>query len=352
MRRIFPALLALLTLLPFTGARAAVRLEFLTEAEIASDFRFGKTRVGGLSGLVKNPVTGTWFAVSDDRGRIDEPRFYEIDLNLTKEKSGWNLKVDWKKVHFIRKKGEKRWKGEILDPEGITVLPWGNFLISSEGDNNRRPRNEPVLLDVKADGTWARNFALPDECLPERSGEQTKGILNNKGPEGLAASEDGRSIFVALEGPLMQDREKRPRQARLIEYGMPEAWVIRPKSTFFYPVEPFSADALVGENGVVEVLSLGDRDLLVLERALEASAKGLRFEVKLFQVRLGEPDSLLKKEPVLDLKTVREKLTNFEAMAWGPELPDGRKTLVVLSDNNFQKGEATRFWVFAVGTEK
>ena len=41
---------------------------FQGSTEIPSFFEFGGTVVGGLSGIVYNPLTGTYFAVSDDRG--------------------------------------------------------------------------------------------------------------------------------------------------------------------------------------------------------------------------------------------------------------------------------------------
>ncbi|MNY73200.1 hypothetical protein D3C86_2119330 [compost metagenome] len=53
-----------------------------------------------------------------------------------------------------------------------------------------------------------------------------------------------------------------------------------------------------------------------------------------------------------DLKNVRKKtVENFEALAWGPNLPDGKKTLLIMTDNNFNKSQKMQLVVFAVEGE-
>lgn len=347
-------LILILILILFCGwqARAAVVLQFLAKTSLPSDFKFKKTRVGGISGLVYEPERKIWIAVSDDRGRVQEPRFYEFDFKVSGKNGDWKLEAVPKDVFFLHPKDEKRWKKNVLDLEGVTLLPWGNYLISSEGDNNQKPRVMPTLLDVKPNGTWVRDFSLPEECLPESAGQQAKGIQNNRGPEGLTSSEDSRRIFVAIESPLLQDRATHANQIRIIQYEMPEAWIIKPTAHFFYPVEAAAPEAILSERGVSDLFWLKEGELLVMERALEVSTKSFGYDVKLFQTKLGEPGSVLKKEQVLDFKIVHERVSNFEALAWGPALSDGRKTLLVASDNNFQKGESTEFWLFAFEAEK
>jgi hypothetical protein len=39
---------------------------------------------------------------------------------------------------------------------------------------------------------------------------------------------------------------------------------------------------------------------------------------------------------------------NLEGMTFGPRLPDGRYSLIVVSDNNFNPGQTTQFIVVAV----
>jgi hypothetical protein len=40
-------------------------------------------------------------------------------------------------------------------------------------------------------------------------------------------------------------------------------------------------------------------------------------------------------------------IDNIEGMTFGPPLPDGRQTLIIVSDNNFSPGQFTQFIVLA-----
>ena len=54
----------------------------------------------------------------------------------------------------------------------------------------------------------------------------------------------------------------------------------------------------------------------------------------------------------VDLKGRKDKkVQNFESLSWGPKLSDGRRSLLVMSDNNFSKKEITELVVFAVEGE-
>ena len=41
-------------------------------------------------------------------------------------------------------------------------------------------------------------------------------------------------------------------------------------------------------------------------------------------------------------------LDNFEGMTFGPRLPDGRATVLVVSDDNFRESQRTWFLLFAI----
>lgn len=56
---------------------------FLGEQRLPHKMEFGGTVVGGLSGLDRDPLTGTWYLISDDRWRYNPARFYtgRLDIN-------------------------------------------------------------------------------------------------------------------------------------------------------------------------------------------------------------------------------------------------------------------------------
>ena len=55
-----------------------------------------------------------------------------------------------------------------------------------------------------------------------------------------------------------------------------------------------------------------------------------------------------EKTLLLDLRTLGIPLDNVEGMTLGPRLPDGRQSLVLVSDNNFAAAQFTQFLLFAL----
>jgi hypothetical protein len=56
-----------------------------------------------------------------------------------------------------------------------------------------------------------------------------------------------------------------------------------------------------------------------------------------------------QKTLLFDLDTLGIPLDNVEGMTLGPTLPDGRRALVLVSDNNFATSQFTQFLLFALG---
>ena len=54
-----------------------------------------------------------------------------------------------------------------------------------------------------------------------------------------------------------------------------------------------------------------------------------------------------QKSLLLDLDELGIPLDNVEGMTFGPNLPDGRRSLILVSDNNFSPAAFTQFLLFA-----
>lgn len=337
---------------------SAETLKKVASFEVTEGQVFEKTKVGGLSGLVFDPIENNWVAVSDDRGRINEPRFYRLDIQSQP------FAVQFKGVSFVHpSKKVDSWSKSIMDLEGVAPLPWGNFLISSEGDLNQKPRVNPSLFDVKPNGTVIRQFDLPKDFLPEPTGHQSKGIQNNRGPEGLTASADQKTLWVAMEDATYQEmlkleKEKKKsdeRKIAIVQYEMQEAWIIKPTKNFWYQPTSQQKERTIEVRGISEILWRHDHVIWVMERALEVSVSGMNHSVQIYEVDLDQVDKnqLLTKKLIFNANTVGNKsgvdskyeIPNFEGMAPGPMLKDGRQTVVLVSDNNFQKSVPTTFWL-------
>jgi hypothetical protein len=100
-----------------------------------------------------------------------------------------------------------------------------------------------------------------------------------------------------------------------------------------------------------------------MERSFSVGAPGTGNTIKLYTVELagaknvvareslaGQLDRIrpVRKELLLDLDVLGIPLDNVEGMAFGPDLPDGRRTLVLVSDNNFAPAQFTQFLLFAL----
>ncbi len=117
-----------------------------------------------------------------------------------------------------------------------------------------------------------------------------------------------------------------------------------------------------GENGVADILALSESSLVVIERAASLPAA---IAVRLYHADFGPATDVLGGMPSLtgqpiappmvkslavDLNTVGglEPLDNIEGITLGPVLPDGRQSVVLVSDDNFQPFEVTQFLAFAL----
>ena len=119
------------------------------------------------------------------------------------------------------------------------------------------------------------------------------------------------------------------------------------------PLAPDPANDFA-DNGVSEILALTETSLLVLERSY---AVGRGNTVRLYEASTEQASDVLgmaslkggrfapaTKRLVLDFAALGlPKIDNLEGMSWGPVLPNGNRTLVLVSDDNFSPEQVTQF---------
>lgn len=340
---------------PTASRNPALRL--IGETRLPHRLRFQDTTVGGLSGLDYDPARDLWYAISDDR---TAPRFYTLRLPVTAEGIG---PVELLSVQTLQ-------PNDRPDPESIRWrAATGTLLWSGEGNVARG--QPPTLRESSTDGTTLRSFALPPHFAIDPAGHS--GPRDNLGFEGLALTPDGRGAWAAMENALHQDGPiprvgavGGPCRFTLFDLASGQAIAQRAYVPEAIPQAP-RLPLTYADNGVSEILMLNAQTMLVLERAYMA---GVGNALRLFRVDLASgSDTLalpalqgatftpLRKTLVADLSAYLgpglAKLDNTECLAWGPMLPaaDGqspRRTLVLLSDDNFNPLQATQFVAFAV----
>lgn len=320
--------------------------------------------IGGLSGLAWDAHTDLWYALSDDRGRHGPVRCHV--LRLPGLAQGQALVPEWLQTITLQDASGRPFARGAVDPEGLALRRdaasgAATLLWCSEGDIRRRIA--PAIYESALDGRLLRELPLPP--LLREIGAPGRGPRNNDTLEGVALTPDGRHLWAAMEGALVQDAPAglapdAPHPCRLTRFNLASGSAERQVA---YRPEPLPADPLMPQgprvNGIADLLVADDERLWVLERAFSPTS-GL--SVRLYEAELrGATDTLaidslrhtrhtpVHKRLLLDLRQAGlPALDNLEAMAWGPAGPNGRPTLVLASDDNFNPLQITQFIAFEV----
>ncbi|MEV8632401.1 esterase-like activity of phytase family protein [Streptosporangium sp. NPDC051023] len=355
---------------PSTAAAASsgdLRItRFLGEQQLPHKMQFEGTTVGGLSGIDRDPLTGTWYFISDDRWRYNPARFYtgKLDINrLTGRFGGVSLTGV---TTLLRPDGTPYpayGQPESADPETIRFDPWSRKLLwGHEGDRPDEthptiPVSDLFLRWVDRGGHHRGELPLPDNL---KLTDTTAGPRRNFGFEGLTFTP--RTIAAVVEGPRYEDGEP-----PTVEHGAPARITVwgrdgRTRAQYAYPIDPLPAAPVPPtgqtDSGVSEILALDDHRYLALERSW---IEGVNYRVKLYEIDLrgatnvldrnslttGEPYRPVSKRLVHDFSSSGATVQNLESLAWGPRLVTGECTLVVGSDDNFDDREVTQFLAFA-----
>lgn len=345
-----------------------LKLDFLGEYQLPKQ-DFQGTRVGGLSGLTYDRQRDRFYAISDDRSEFAPARFYTLKLTLdTANANAPRIKqVAIEAVTTITGEDGKPYPKGTIDPEGIALSPLRTVFISSEGVTHDGIPPFVREFDLTT-GQWKRSLQIPKRYIPDAKGDQqTQGVQDNLGFESLtiASGSYGKTavepfrLFTATESSLKQDvsptEQTQGAKNRLLHY-MLEARRALLISEHLYQLDPPTNGAV--NHGLTDLLAIDQGGhFLSLERSFGSSG----FQVKLFQLATGGAtdtssiDSLkgtlrgtvaIPKKLLLDLSFLNVPLDNLEGMAIGPRLPDGSRSLLLVSDDNFRREQVTQFLLF------
>jgi hypothetical protein len=202
--------------------------------------------------------------------------------------------------------------------------------------------------------------------FPARFADQAPG---NKGLESLTLSPSGRFLFSANESALTTDGVAATKSKGTTVRILRRELATGADRESAYRTEPLGAGGATGDMGVSELAAVSDDVLLVLERGFQA---GYGNTVRLFRVDLAGAErvdavaSLTDATPVLTKTLVVDVaslppgdathpgtqpnplLDNYEALAIGPALADGRRLVFVTSDDNASATQVARVLVLAV----
>lgn len=358
--------------------RTVIGVEAIGEVTIPTGTMFDGTEIGGLSSISYDRARRVYHVLSDDQGnRVD------ADGNpLGDPVRFYTVRIDLRDGHLDP--GDVRFKGTTqlyegrdqpfapggLDPEGLVVLG-DSLYASSEGNTLADPIIDPFIRRYNRVGRPTGELRVPDHYL---SNGVDRGVRFNLAFESLNLTPNGRTLITAAEGALFQDGPASTFDngslARILEYRIGQR---RPVAEYVYEVDPWAEpSSIFGVNGIVEVLPIDNAGtMLVMERSFSVGGilgGGTGNVVSIHEIStrgatdVRRLDALYENGAPVDLEPVSKRLVfefddlgipidNIEGMTFGPPLPDGRRTLVIVSDNNFSPGQFTQFLVLALDIE-
>lgn len=324
---------------------------------------FEGTEFGGISGLDRAP-DGTYWAVSDDR---ETPRLYALRLDL--DQRGLHGVHIERVVKLLGPDGQPL-PARTADPEAIRLTATGQLLIASEGQWSADParRHLPFVREFRTDGRWVRSLPLPKAF--DHADNRTTGARNNKVFESLAITSSG-AVFVATEEALVDDGPLATPKAgswlRVIRFDPVSGASV---AQYAYALPPIPVRRSLGESGIprtrgshglTELLALGEDSLIAVERAY-VPGEGVTVRLVLTRIEATTTDvTPIKNLPGAAFQPMSRELLlalpipfqgllldNIEAIAWGPVLANGNRSLVLVSDNNFSQLQTTQFLALEV----
>jgi hypothetical protein len=322
---------------------------FLGEYDLPQS-EFKGTTVGGLSALSYDRQRDRIYALSDDN---TQPRFYTLNLN---HQDFSNPSINVEDVTLLADPLKTETTPANLDGEGIEFTRQGTVFVASEG--NIAAKVPPRLSEFQLEsGTWTRDLPLPKSYWTlDRDGTKMLGVQQNQGLESLAINVEGDRLFAALEVPLTQDMPstaEKPYYSRFLHYwiGEPEPLLI---SENLYPLDPPLPDSQ--RYGLSDIIPVDDGGhFLSLERSYSPSTG---YSAKIYQMVTGIATDTSKnndlsldsknivpimKKQLLNLSDLNIRLQSLEGLILGPYLEDGSRSLILVSDNEFEANTPTQF---------
>jgi 3-phytase len=335
-------------------------VDFLGQTTFPTGTTFRNTQVGGLSGITYNPRRNVYYSISDDRSQKNPGRFYTLNINLSGNKLG---AVRFTNVTTLLNDNGKPFPPLSLDAEGIAFTKRGTVFISSEGDTNKLIN--PFINEFTLTGRLRRKLPIPDKFLPVPS-DKKRGIRNNLAFESLTITPNHKYLFTATENALLQDGEEATptngSPSRILQYNLRTG---KAEREFLYLTDSVAAAAnppdSMNANGLVDLAALDNNHLISLERSFSL---GVGNTIKLYEVVLSGATNIskierlnaveikkiqpVKKELLLNLSKLNIPWDNIEGMTLGATLADKRRTLILVSDNNFNPLQTTQVLALAL----
>lgn len=347
-------------------------IKFLSEYAVPYDLRFQGTVVGGLSGIDYNKNLDEYYMICDDPSAVSPARYYTAKISITNNAID---SVAFTNVTTLLNKDGKPYADIIKDRlhsadlEALRFIPLTNEMIYSTEGQRHTTKNgsieiqQPSIIVMDKNGNYKDSFALPANMYFHTT---ENGPRHNSVFEGLDFTNHYKSLFLNVEESLYEDGLR-------AGLGDSTAWVRFLKfntktkkqvAQYAYqidavPFAPIPADAFK-INGISDIMFIGNNKFLVIERGYSKGRKPS--DIRIYIADISQAENIannpsLKEHPVkkpitkkllLDFNSLGRFVDNVEGVTFGPILPNGKRSLVFVVDNNFDKIQISQFWLFEI----
>ena len=320
-----------------------ISLKFLNEFVVKDSLRFKNTIVGGISGI--DYSNNQYYMVVDD---AMNPRILIGDILIKRD----SIKsVDFKKVIRLDS-SSVFYKKNTLDLESVFVE---NHQINLVSEGSIKKGKNPAVFKIDSLGKFTEITTIPayfNACSKAKP-------KHNAVFESSSKSYDKKGFWVAMEAPLKADGEEptfhKTQSPIRITYFDKKTNIATKQ--FAYQLEKIDKPAKgnVNLNGVTAIIEYAENSFFIVERIYQSGYGSFGNTVRIFKAMINEKttntlafQSLreeryvpLKKELIFDFVEVKDVLTdkiidNIEGITFGPVLSNGNRSLILVSDDNFQ----------------
>lgn len=344
-------------------------MRFIGSYEVPHNLSFRGTTVGGLSGIDYDKEKQLYYLICDDRSAINPARFYTAKIRFSEQKIDTVYFTD---VTTLKQQNGKPYPASKTDPahtpdpEALRYDPRSGYMLwTSEGERIVKKGDtvleNPAITRILPNGKYIDTLRLPANLRMQAAekGPRQNGVL-----EGLSFADNYKTLYVNVEEPLYEDGPRADLKENGAYIRIYRFAVSSRKNTaqYAYKLEPVAYPAITETafkiNGVPDILDAGDQQLIVLERSF--STGRMPCTVRIFLANLKGAENIsnnrslkikpaikpVKKKLLLNMDSLGIYVDNVEGITFGPTLPNGHKTLVLVTDNNFLALEKTQFFVF------
>ncbi|TXD64841.1 esterase-like activity of phytase family protein [Polaribacter glomeratus] len=320
------------------------KLVFLDEYVLADSIQFKNTIIGGLSGV--DFANNHYYFVVDD---AENPRILSANITISDNKI---QAVKFKDVIFLADTTTNFYQQNALDLESVFVDEITHeFYLVSEGSIHTNKL--PTIFKSDKNGRFLEEFQLPKNL------SNIKSIKHNGAFEASSKSIDKKGFWVAMEAPLTMDGEEPTftKTSSPIRITYFDKTLKKATKQFAYQLENITKPAKgnINLNGVTAILEYQENHFLIVERTYQSGYGSYGNIVRIFDATIDESSTNilevnalktsefipLKKRLLFNFEDIKNQLTdkiidNIEGITFGPELPNGNKSLLLIADDNFQ----------------